>query len=143
MSQFLTRFSQLIKESFRAIGITVLWSFVLILPGLYKFLQFVLVSPICLLNSQYQLGKVDALSLSAKLSRGHLLKIFGLALVFLLLAPALLQSFDDKTIFETGNYLWALTFAFIEFLILFSYAFVLINFYLKREAQHESHVQSL
>lgn len=70
-------------ESFRALGMTLLFSLLLILPGFWKYLQFILVPYVVLCDPEYTNGKVDALQESKKLMTGLTPLIFVLFLLFL------------------------------------------------------------
>jgi hypothetical protein len=58
-------------ESLRAMGKALLWSFLLIVPGLIKYIRFTFVPYIVLFEQDYRDGKVDALERSEVLVSGH------------------------------------------------------------------------
>ena len=62
--------SPLVNESLRALGITLLWSLLLILPGIYKYFRFLFVINVVLLDPKYMNGEVDALKESERLTKG-------------------------------------------------------------------------
>jgi hypothetical protein len=75
-------------ESLRAFFRAVLWGFVFIFPGFHRFFQFQFVLYVVGLDDKYDKDQVDALSESVRLSRGHMIGISTLILIFGLLGLA-------------------------------------------------------
>ncbi len=80
----------LFVEGFRMTGQILLWSLLLIIPGIYKQIQYLFVPFVVLFDSEYKSGKVDALNKSAQLSKGI---FWNLGFIFLL-------SFGSEILFE-------------------------------------------
>ncbi len=81
-------FSLLLKEQLRAWGSVANWTFVFILPGLWRFIQYSFVPFIVCFDNEYQLGKIDALEQSRKISRGMGLQLLAAFFIFAGILPA-------------------------------------------------------
>lgn len=68
-------------ESIRALAVTLLWSLLLILPGVFKYVRLFFVPYVVVADPEYQSGNRDALEYSNKLIKG-----IGLPLFLLILA---------------------------------------------------------
>jgi hypothetical protein len=92
---FQQRFSFLVREQLRASGVALLWCFALILPGIWRFLQFTFVTYVVLLDSSYMQGTVNALQKSQSIFR----RVWGKTLLVLFflgfLAPLAIASLDE------------------------------------------------
>lgn len=117
-------FSSTIKESMRVWGKAILWGFLFIIPGIYKFIQGLFVPFIVCLDSDYSLGKIDALKRSQKLTEGCIFKLFGLLLVFDAVIPLALSSLDTWQIFWL-NPLSALAICFVELMLNICFIWIL------------------
>jgi len=106
-------FELLVIEHMRAWGHTLSWTFVFILPGIYKWLSFAFVPFVVLFSKKYRDGEVDALKHSAHVFRKTWWKIIPVVLVFSLVVPFFLTtSFDQyREIWNTpvGSVLLAMT----------------------------------
>ncbi len=88
-------FEFLLIENLRAWGSTFLWSLLLILPGLYKWLSYSLVPYVVLFSKKYSEGQVDALEFSNLVFKKCWFKVLVLVLFFGLILPlALTTGFD-------------------------------------------------
>ncbi|MCB0350387.1 MAG: hypothetical protein KDD38_04330 [Bdellovibrionales bacterium] len=72
-------------ESIRALAITLLWTLLLIVPGIFKYIRFFFVPYVVIADPEYSLGKRDALEYSNQLVKGigfglfiFILGLFGL-----------------------------------------------------------------
>lgn len=92
---FRAHLSWLIREQLRVFGKVILWSLLFILPGIWKFMELSLVPWVVCLDPEYQAGRKDSL----QASREVFYRIWGrltlLGLVFWLLIPFLMTSFDS------------------------------------------------
>ena len=95
-------FSQCLRESLRAWGKVILWSILLIIPGLIQMVRMAFVPFIAIYSQEYQAGQIDALKTSARLTRPQFWQLLGVFLVFSVLIPLFLTAFDDyKTLWKT------------------------------------------
>lgn len=93
---FLSKTQDYTREWLRGMGEASLWMFVLVIPGLLRWVEYSLLPFICFFNSDYQKGEVDALKYCRKILRGHRLKLWLLWLGFGVIIPLLLTSiFND------------------------------------------------
>lgn len=90
------------RESLRAFGKSLLWGFLLILPGLYKAMRFSLTSFVVCLDPSYRSGHIDALKASEELTAGVWPKILGLFLIFGALIPLVGSSLSSYKSFENS-----------------------------------------
>lgn len=88
--------NQLSIEILRSWGKTLLWSLLLILPGLWKYLEFTMIPFVVTLSKTYDKGEVDALKASARVVRAHLLKVSAILLCFHLIFPSILTVLFDE-----------------------------------------------
>jgi len=88
-------FEFLLIENLRAWGSTFLWSLLLILPGLYKWLSYSLVPYVVLFSKKYSEGQADALELSTLVFKKCWYKILILVLFFGLVLPLVLTTGFD------------------------------------------------
>ncbi len=90
-----------ILETLRAWGISILWGFLFIIPGLIKMSYYYLTTFVVLFSPEYARGEVDALKKSAEISKRHW-GILNLSVtVFYFVIPILVSTiFDEYTVFE-------------------------------------------
>ncbi len=92
-------FQQMVIEHLRAWGHVLSWSFLLFLPGIWKWLSYTFVPFVVLFSRKYQTGQVDALKHSSKLFRKTWWKIIPIILIFSLILPmGLTANFDQYRI---------------------------------------------
>ena len=97
-------------ESIRSLGWVLLFLPLLIIPGIIKYLQFLMVPYVVLCDPKYQAGEIDALAESARLMKG----LVSIAMIFLILSIPLVMWFGQFTepILITNEPLkWFLSFA--------------------------------
>ncbi len=92
--------SQVTKEILRAAGKSISWGLLLIIPGLIRFLQFSFVAFVVILDPEYQEGKKDALKESTRLVNKKFFRVTAVLLLFSVVLPVLLTSFDEYTLFD-------------------------------------------
>jgi hypothetical protein len=131
-------FGQNLKEQMRAWGQAMLWTFVLIIPGLIRLMQFSLVPFVVSLDPAYQRGEKDALKTARQLSQRQWGKLFFLFFIFNLVLPAILTLADEWSV------LWktplpALIICFVEMLLNLCFILGLYKIF-QRGTQHESPV---
>ncbi len=83
-----TKFTQkhihaLTAESLRALGLTMLWSLALILPGFFKYVRYTFMPYVVVADPVYQRGERDALAYSNDLIKGFTGQVLLLILVFM------------------------------------------------------------
>lgn len=93
---FLTKTKDYTREWLRGMGEASLWMFVLVIPGLLRWVEYSLLPFICFFDPAYQRGEVDALKQCRKILWGHRMKLWLLWLGFGMVIPLLLTSiFND------------------------------------------------
>jgi hypothetical protein len=89
-------FNQVSIEILRSWGKTLLWSLLLLIPGIWKYVQYTLIPFVVTLSKPYDRGELDALQFSAKIVRHHLGKVLCILVVFHFFIPSLMTVlFDD------------------------------------------------
>lgn len=144
-STFAQKFgSQSLIESLRAWGKCIMYSLLLILPGLWKFLEYSFIPWIVCCDKKYDQGDVDALEKSTRLFRRVWFRMLMVVFIFVILVPLILT---DS--FEQYRLIWitplpALSLHFVDTLmhVLFFQIITLIFLnLLNRETSHESDLQ--
>lgn len=122
--EFLERkFKPLVAESLRSITRILLWSLCFILPGIYKYTQYLFVSYIVFFNEDYEDGKIDALEHSARTVQTHFVKIFitmislGLISFALELGP---KAYGFSPLAEAGVNVVGFAFSLFSFMLFYS-----------------------
>ncbi len=83
LQEFLRQHLELgLIETLRAFFKSVLWGFLLILPGFHRYFQYQFVLYTVGLDPRYQKGEIDALEESKKISRGRMIALSVLLIVF-------------------------------------------------------------
>ena len=91
--------AQVTKEVLRAFGKSISWGLLLIIPGVVRFIQFSFVTFVVLLDPDYELGQRDALKQSTWLVNRSFFQVLGVLILFSIVIPVLLTSFDEYTLF--------------------------------------------
>jgi hypothetical protein len=92
---FKKHLNQIFIETLRAWGSITRWSLLLILPGLWKYIEYIFVPFVVTLSPSYEAGQVDALKKSVELVRRNIFKVVGIILVFQLFVPLIFSSLFD------------------------------------------------
>lgn len=87
----LTKISDYTREWLRGIGVASLWMFVLLLPGLFRWADYLFLPFVCFFDPEYQKGCVDALKKSRIVARGSRIKVWSLWVGFGFLLPLLIS----------------------------------------------------
>lgn len=129
-------FSLLLKEQLRTWGSVMNWTFLFVLPGLWKFIQYAFVPFIVCFDNEYQQGKVDALEQSRRISRGAGLQLLAAFSIFAAALPAALSSlFDEqKMIWQTP--LQSFFVCFLEMTVNICFIFLLWHMFKKAGEKH-------
>lgn len=97
--------SSAFKEILKSWGLSMLWSFFLIVPGFLKFLRYSFVPLIVCFDESYSGGTVNATEKSSKISKGMMLPLGLLFFSFMIIIPTLMTLFGEYRILDT--HLWA------------------------------------
>lgn len=88
-------FEQLLIEFLRSWGKTLNWSFLFILPGIWKWLCYTFVPFVVLFSKKYERGEVDALEQSSSVFRTSWGKTLIFVIVFSIAIPLMITSLFD------------------------------------------------
>jgi hypothetical protein len=90
-----------ILETMRAYGVSILWGFLFIIPGLIKMSYYYLTTFVVLFLPEYAEGKVDALKKSEEISKHHWVTLNLLVTLFYFIIPIITSTiFDEYTVFD-------------------------------------------
>ncbi len=95
------KISSVFREILKSWGLSMLWSFFLIIPGLLKFLRYSFVPLIVCFDDSYEEGKVDAIEKSSKISKGMMIPMGLLFFSFTILIPVVLTLFGEYRLLDT------------------------------------------
>ena len=127
-----------IIETLRAWGTSFLWCFVFILPGIWKFIAFILTPYVVMFSKKYQEGKVDALEYSSKICKAYFKRVNWWLTVFYLFVPVILYFIGEpyRLIMKTPAPATALVFVrtVVEYLFHYYMIQVFIDFINEHEA---------
>jgi hypothetical protein len=131
---------QLCIESLRAWGKILLWSLLLILPGIWKYIQYILVPVIVTSSKSYDEGRVDALELSSQVVKKHWFLILGFLFFFNLFIPLFFTS-----LFDSYRLIWKTPLSSLILSALETYFFILsthilYNIFRSEVSSHVTHV---
>lgn len=98
----------LTKEHLRGFGKVFLWGLLLILPGFWKFLQILFIPFVVALDPRYQRGELDALKESRQVFLQKWGRTLGLFVLFGLVLPMIMTSFDEYRDIMQSPAPWAL-----------------------------------
>lgn len=125
-------------ETLRAWGTAFLWCFVFILPGIWKFIAFILTPYVVMFSKKYQEGKVDALEYSSKICKAYFKRVNWWLTVFYLFVPVVLYFVGEpyRLIMKTPAQATALVFVrtVVEYLFHYYMIQVFIDFINEHEA---------
>lgn len=131
-----------IIENLRAWGKIFLWSFVFIIPGVVKYINYILTPFVVLFSKRYKNGEVDALEYSAYISKNFWWSIkmwLGLFLVVIPIAFYLL--FDQYRIFS-DHPVSATLLVLLSTVVQLLFHFVILRLFIKylNEVENVAHV---
>lgn len=141
LESFFKRYTnQVYIETLRAWGKTLLWSLLLILPGLWKYIEYIFVPFVVVESTPYQEGHEDALKASSHIVRKHFFKVLGVIALFHFFIPLLLTALFDQYRLLWGTPIASLALNFLDtYLLLFSTQLLFAIF--QREVPHVADVQ--
>ena len=123
-------------EEMRAWGNSMLWSFLFLIPGLIRFLRYLLLPFVVCFDPQYLRGEQDALKRTREISRGQLWRLSLVFVFFAVVIPLFLSGLDEwKLVWNTP--LPALGICFLEMIFNLFFILCLWKIY-QRSAPHES-----
>ncbi len=129
-------------ETLRAWGKTFLWSFVFLLPGVIKYVHYILTPFVVMFSRKYKNGEVDALEYSTVISK-HFRGMLNLWLaVFFVVVPIFMYAiFDEYRVFSTHP-VAATILVFVEAVILLLFHYLILKLFIKylNEVENVAHV---
>lgn len=94
-----------VLETMRAWGVSILWGFLFIIPGIIKMSYYYLTTFVVLFLPEYAEGQADALKKSEEISKHHWVTLNLLVTLFYLVIPVITSSiFDEYTVFDKHPY---------------------------------------
>lgn len=133
-----------IIESLRAWGKTFLWTFVFVIPGLIKYIHYILTPFVVAFSERYKKGEVDALEYSTKIAKSFYWSIKCWMGVFYLIIPAIMYFVFDEWRMFSNHPISATLLVGVETVIELLFHFIIlkmfINYINQNEVQNGSHV---
>ena len=132
--------NQVFIETLRSWGKTLLWSLLFILPGIWKYFEYIMVPFVVTGSERYDQGKIDALKSSSYVFRRHWLKIFAILFLFHLFIPLIVTS-----LFDSYRIIWKTPVASLLLSLLDTYLILLstqllFNVFQDEVMRHDAHV---
>lgn len=141
LKDFLSKYlNQMFIETLRSWGKTLLWSLLLILPGLWKFIEYSLVPLVVTSSQRYDEGREDALQRSAQIVRHHWGKVLGVFLLFHLFVPVVLSAFFDSYRLLWKTPIQSLVLSALDTYLLLVSTHILFNIFRSEVRKHDAHV---
>ncbi|AHI05830.1 hypothetical protein BDW_06620 [Bdellovibrio bacteriovorus W] len=141
VGDFFAKFSsQTFIENLRSWGKILTWGLLLILPGVWKVLQYCFVTFVVTCSKAYDDGNVDALQYSAKVFKKHKLKTLGIMFLFTILIPIIMTTLFDgyKLLWKTPIASLFLSAVNVYFIIISTQ--LLFNIFSSEEPKNESYI---
>jgi hypothetical protein len=131
-------------ETLRAWGKTFLWSFLFFLPGVIKYINYILTPFVVMFSRKYKRGEVDALEYSTLISKKFFWSIKMWLGLFYVIVPILFYAlFDEYRVFSTHPVAATLVVG-LETLVEIIFHFIILNLFIKflnaNEVENGSHV---
>lgn len=129
-------------ETLRAWGKTFLWTFVFIIPGIVKYINYILTPFVVMFSRKYKNGEVDALKYSTLISKHFWWSIKLWLGVFYVIVPIIFYAlFDDYRVFSTHP-IAASALVFLNAVIQILFHFVILKLFIKylNEVENGAHV---
>lgn len=118
-------------ETLRAWGKVFLWSFLFIIPGIIKYINYILTPFVVMFSRRYKNGEVDALEYSAVISKKFWWSIKLWLGVFYVIIPIVLYAlFDELRVFSTHP-ISATAMVFLESVIELLFHFIILKLFIK------------
>ena len=132
--------NQMYIETLRAWGKTLQWTLLLILPGIWKYVELSMVPFVVTSSPQYDEGKVDALKGSALIVRRRWFVILAILILFPLFIPGVLT-----TVFDAYRLIWktplqSLLLSALDTYLLLVSTHILFNIFRSEVRRHDAHV---
>lgn len=141
LEEFLKKnLNQIYIETLRSWGKTLLWSLLLILPGLWKYVEYSLVPFVVTSSARYDEGKEDALQRSAQIVRHHWGKVLGVMIFFHLFIPLVLTALFDSYRLIWKTPLQSLSLSALDTYLLLVSTHILFNIFRSEVRRHDAHV---
>lgn len=114
--------SDLVREQLRAFGSIMMWSLLLILPGLVRLFELAFLPWVVCFDSEYQAGRRDALKESRRVFYRVWPRLLGLLLLFWVVVPLLFTGLDEfRSYFDSPATAVGLTVVDVLLFILFQW----------------------
>jgi len=135
---FSSTFELSFLESIRAIGVSFLWGFLLIIPGLIKYSFYLLTPFVVFFSKKYQNGEVDALELSEMISKRFWGKLNTYIIIFVLIIPAMMTLFFDEYLNFNNHFFSATALTGVSSLVIIAFHYVILKNFLRYLTDYES-----
>ena len=131
-----------IIETLRAWGKTFLWSFLFIMPGFVKYINYILTPYVVMFSRKYKNGEVDALEYSTKISKRFWWSLnLWLSLFYMVIPIILYFLFNEYRVFSTHP-ISATAIVFVETIIQILFNLIILKLFIKylNEVENGAHI---
>lgn len=118
-------------ETLRAWGMSFLWCFLFIIPGLIQYTYYLMTPFVVMFSKKYERGEVDALDYSKQISKKFWGKLNFWLFVFYMVLPLTISSILDEYLLFRLHPVTALLAVLLETFIYFLFHFVVLNLFLR------------
>lgn len=131
-----------VVETLRAWGKTFLWSFVFLIPGVIKYINYILTPFVVLFSRRYKNGEVDALEYSTKISKNFWWSIKIWLGVFYVLIPIVFYVLFENYRSFTMHPAWAALIVLLESVVELVFHFIILRLFIHylNEVENGAHV---
>lgn len=129
-------------ETLRAWGKTLLWSFVFLIPGVIKYINYILTPFVVLFSKRYKNGEVDALEYSTKISKNFWWSIKIWLGVFYVLLPIVFYVLFESYRSFAQNPVGATLVVLLESVVELVFHFIILRLFIHylNEVENGAHV---
>lgn len=132
--------NQMYIETLRAWGKTLQWTLLLIIPGIWKYVELSMVPFVVTSSQAYDEGRIDALKGSAQVVRRRWFVILAILVLFHLFIPGVLT-----TVFDAYRLIWktpaqSLLLSALDTYLLLVSTHILFNIFRSEVRRHDAHV---
>ena len=125
-------------ETLRAWGTAFLWCFVFILPGIWKFIAFILTPYVVMFSKKYQEGQVDALEYSSQICKAYFKRVNWWLTVFYLFTPIILYVIGEPYRLIAKTPATATLLIFVRTVVEYLFHYYMIQIFIDFINEHEA-----
>ena len=118
-------------EILRSMGKVFLWSFLLIIPGVIKYIDYLLAPFVVMFSKRYKNGEVDALEYYTEISKKFWWSIKLWVVLFYVIIPIMIYALFDELRVFSEHPISATALTFVESVIELLFHFIILKLFIK------------